>query len=347
VLRYVRPPCTDYEFAHFDADDNILCPILGRKRVRMWAPQDFARMYPNRLGSKGRTVQFEVRGDKPDFRRHPMAKGLRCWDVTVHPGQILFIPAFTIHQVTSLDAAVSLNVFFGDAGENNFVTKLCGWPRIGAFSYWLNNIVDQNRSAESWERILAFLPRSLKGFLRNQFREEATEEQIQQLCAIIYTHLGVDQSKLVPPPDFLTRRNPPLLKIRGLLFRDVDSDGNDHDRHSKKNRSVPRSADASRVPFTTASEGTAHGKRAKLVTTPLTTEQQQRLRESFDANPRPNMRAQEQLALSIGCTAFQINQCMRTFRGERYRRQQQKQPQPPQTAAASPAAAPVRSTATS
>ena len=34
-----------YEFAHYDADDNFLCPIIGRKRVRMWAPADFARMY--------------------------------------------------------------------------------------------------------------------------------------------------------------------------------------------------------------------------------------------------------------------------------------------------------------
>ena len=100
-----------------DADDNLLAPIVGRKRVRMWAPQDFERMYPNKLGSKGRTVQFQVNGDEPDFERHPLAKGLRCWEVTVEPGQMLFIPAFTIHQVTSLDACISLNVFFGDAGR--------------------------------------------------------------------------------------------------------------------------------------------------------------------------------------------------------------------------------------
>lgn len=278
-------------------------------------------MYPNRLGSKGRTVQFEVRGDQPDFKRHPMAKGLRCWEVTVHPGQMLFIPAFTIHQVTSLDAAVSFNVFFGDTGDNNFVAKLCKWPRVGAFSYWLNNIIEQNRSAESFPRITGFLPRSLRGFLQNQFREEASNEQIKQLCKMVYNYLGLDPAKLVPPPDYLTRRNPPLLKIRGLLFRDVDNDGKDHDRHSKKTRSVNRLIDNGQV--RAATEGETAGKKSRLTAKPLVAGQLQRLRAAFDANPRPNMREQEQLALSMGCTAFQINQCMRTWRGEQYRKQKE------------------------
>lgn len=143
-----------YEFPHFDADDNLLAPIVGRKRVRMWAPQDFERMYPNRLGSKGRTVQFQVNGDAPDFERHPLARGLRCWEVTVEPGQMLFIPAFTIHQVTSVDACISLNAFFGDEGKNDFLAKLCRPPRLGAFSYWLTNIAEQNREVRKRARCM-------------------------------------------------------------------------------------------------------------------------------------------------------------------------------------------------
>lgn len=216
----------------WEQDDNLLAPIVGRKRVRMWAPQDFERMYPNKLGSKGRTVQFQVNGDEPDFeRRHPLAKGLRCWEATVEPGQMLFIPAFTIHQVTSVDACISLNVFFGDEGDNVFLAKLCQPPRLGAFSYWLRNIAEQNREMESWPRIMAFLPRSLKGFLRNQFREEASDAQLEQLAALVYDHAG----GAVPlAPDYHTRRSAPVLKIRGLMFRDVDPTGKDHNRHTKK-----------------------------------------------------------------------------------------------------------------
>lgn len=84
---------------------------------------------------------------------------------------------------------------------------------------------------ESWPRILSFLPRSLKGFLRNQFREEASEAQLEQLALVIYKHAG----GAVPlAADYHTRRSAPVLKIRGLLFRDVDPSGNDHNRHTKK-----------------------------------------------------------------------------------------------------------------
>ena len=43
---------------------------------------------------------------------------------------------------------------------------------------------------ESWPRILGFLPRSLKGFFLNQFREEASEAQLEQLSSVIYKHVS-------------------------------------------------------------------------------------------------------------------------------------------------------------
>ena len=84
---------------------------------------------------------------------------------------------------------------------------------------------------ESWPRILGFLPRSLKGFLLNQFREEASDEQLEQLANVIYKHAG---GRVPLAADYHTRRSAPVLKIRGLLFRDVDPSGNDHNRHTKK-----------------------------------------------------------------------------------------------------------------
>ena len=80
---------------------------------------DFRRLYPNPLGSSGRTVQFQAASDEPDPERHPLARGLKCWEALVCPGQQLFIPGFTIHQVTSLDACVSVNVFCGDQGSSD------------------------------------------------------------------------------------------------------------------------------------------------------------------------------------------------------------------------------------
>ena len=84
---------------------------------------------------------------------------------------------------------------------------------------------------ESWPRILGFLPRSLRGFLLNQFREHASDAQLEQLAAIIYKHVG---GPVPLASDYHTRRSAPVLKIRGLLFRDVDPSGKDHTRHTKK-----------------------------------------------------------------------------------------------------------------
>ena len=74
---------------------------------------------------------------------------------------MLFIPAFTIHQVTSVDACVSLNVFFGDEGENAFLAKLCKPPRLAAFSYWLTNIAEQNREVRAHLPLSVFCFRTL------------------------------------------------------------------------------------------------------------------------------------------------------------------------------------------
>ena len=120
-------------------------PMEGRKRVRLFAPKDFARMYPNPSGARGRTVQFRVDTDAVDLEAFPLAKGCPCLEATVGPGEMLFIPAFWLHQVTAVDNSVSVNLFFGDAPSyktgahrSNYVEKLLTLPGTkAAFEYWL------------------------------------------------------------------------------------------------------------------------------------------------------------------------------------------------------------------
>lgn len=185
----------------------------------MWAPEDFQRMYPNKLGSLGRTVQFQVSGDEPDFERHPLAGGLRCWEVVVSPGEQLFIPGYTIHQVTSIDACISVNVFFGDEGESAFLEKIMSSPRQAAFEFWLNNIIETNRQHASFKNALPYLPQSLDKLLRSTFREQATEVQLEQLCKVVSAHCGHEFDSVVPAEDAHTRKNVPKIQIRGLKQR--------------------------------------------------------------------------------------------------------------------------------
>lgn len=192
----------------------------------MWAPADFRRMYPNGSGSRGRTVQFQVTGAEQNFEeRFPDAVGLQYWDVTVGPGDMLFIPAFMIHQVTAVDVAISMNVFFGNDGTHSYVEKILQPPIRGAFEFWLCNIIEQNRQMDSFPNYLAYLPRVLYGFMRKQFREEITKEQQADLTQLVCNYLGLDPAALPRAADYDTRKHPPVLKIRGLLFRDTKKSG--------------------------------------------------------------------------------------------------------------------------
>ena len=91
-----------YEFCHFDPDDNFLVMIRGRKRVRLFGYGHLESLYPNPLGSYGKTVQSRVDLDNVDPATFPLfGQKLTCQQTVLHPGEMLFIPAFYWHQVTT------------------------------------------------------------------------------------------------------------------------------------------------------------------------------------------------------------------------------------------------------
>ncbi len=71
-----------YEFCHFDPDDNCLIVLNGRKKVRLYGCQ-LDPMYPNKLGSKGRTIQSQVFCDDPDLKEFPQFENVSCYEVQI------------------------------------------------------------------------------------------------------------------------------------------------------------------------------------------------------------------------------------------------------------------------
>ena len=107
-----------YEFCHYDPDDNFLLMIQGRKQVRLFGLDCIDAMYPNPLGSQGKTIQCQVNLDSPNLTKFENFREVDCQHCVLKPGETLFIPAFYWHQVTALDTGISANMFFGDAGEH-------------------------------------------------------------------------------------------------------------------------------------------------------------------------------------------------------------------------------------
>jgi len=205
-----------YEFCHIDPDDNFLVMIQGRKQVRL-VGHSLAPLYPNPLGSQGKTIQSQVNLDNPDLKRFPKFSEAEVEHCVLSPGEMLFIPAFYWHQVNALDTGISLNMFYGDPGDSNFLAKLFHPPFQEHFEYWFLNILEQNRDAESFPKIVSRLPEVIPHFLLKQWHETPTERQVGSLVKLAMQHLRIDS---LPDPILGKGKFPPVLKIRGLKHRD-------------------------------------------------------------------------------------------------------------------------------
>jgi hypothetical protein len=80
--------------------------------------------------------------------------------------------AFYWHQVTSPEITISVNTFFGDAGESTFVDKMLT-TRRDSFLHWIFNVVEQNRSTSAYDVILYHVDHMMKHFAFKQFHEYA------------------------------------------------------------------------------------------------------------------------------------------------------------------------------
>ncbi|CAK8691096.1 unnamed protein product [Clavelina lepadiformis] len=204
-----------YEYCHYDPDASLLMMIDGRKQVRLFSCADHEKLYPNPLGSKGKTIQSQVDCDSPDLKKFPAFCEAMCYHCVLNAGDMLLIPAFWWHQVTSLTDSVSMNAFFGDAGKDNYIRRIMEEPVWPAFRYWLLNITEQNRSYSSFQRTLERLPICVEYLLLKQFHEEASENHINTLVDTIKTYLNLEKL-----PEFSGGgKHPPPLRIRGLRWR--------------------------------------------------------------------------------------------------------------------------------
>ena len=135
----------------------------------------------------------------------------------LNSGDVLFFPAFWWHQVTTLEDTISMNTFFGNPGTNIYLSKVMSGPQWDCFQYWLLNIIEQNRHTDRFVRLLQYLPEVIETFLLKQWKEVPSPEQLQTLVDVVHTYCGIDTN--VKCTSLEKNKNPPPLKIRGLLWR--------------------------------------------------------------------------------------------------------------------------------
>jgi ribosomal protein L16 Arg81 hydroxylase len=88
---------------HHDVLDIFLTQVRGKKRVRLFSPDQSHLLY-NSIG-----VFSDVDYEKPDFEKYPLYRHARPVEFDLLPGEMLFLPEGHWHQVRSLESSISVS----------------------------------------------------------------------------------------------------------------------------------------------------------------------------------------------------------------------------------------------
>jgi lysine-specific demethylase 8 len=90
---------------HYDNNGchNFNAQITGTKRCLLFAPSELSRLAPFPLGGSNPAYNCsQIDIEAPDFQKFPEFRGASCYEATLEPGDLLFIPAWWFHTFLHL-----------------------------------------------------------------------------------------------------------------------------------------------------------------------------------------------------------------------------------------------------
>lgn len=97
---------------HWDTFDNLFVQIFGKKRFLLFAPSQTEHLYPV-FDSNGPTAsRINVFDSEEAQSKFPRYKDAECTDITLEPGDMLFIPKGWWHAADSLTTSISVSFWW-------------------------------------------------------------------------------------------------------------------------------------------------------------------------------------------------------------------------------------------
>jgi hypothetical protein len=97
---------------HYDLENNVHAVIKGKKRFRLFDFQQTPRLYANSVLSFSPQYS-QISPDKPDYERFPKFREATGYDVTLQPGEMIYMPTGLWHQVETLEPSIAINFWLG------------------------------------------------------------------------------------------------------------------------------------------------------------------------------------------------------------------------------------------
>ncbi|XP_052889153.1 bifunctional peptidase and arginyl-hydroxylase JMJD5 [Anopheles moucheti] len=95
---------------HTDPCHNLLCQVFGAKIIILARPEDTEKLYPHDHFILSNTSQVDAR--QVDYERFPLAREVSFHRLTLHRGEVLYIPPKWWHYVESLSPSFSVSFWF-------------------------------------------------------------------------------------------------------------------------------------------------------------------------------------------------------------------------------------------
>lgn len=96
---------------HYDGYHNFYVQLYGRKKFTLFSPTQWPGLYPYPFLHPSH-AQSQVNLSHPaDAKEFPLSGHLEAYEVTLDPGDVLYIPPLWFHHVESLTTSISVNVW--------------------------------------------------------------------------------------------------------------------------------------------------------------------------------------------------------------------------------------------